>query len=975
VVDPGDDQHILIGAANGGIWETTDGGDRWHPRSDFQPTLATGALCFDPSNPSVVYAGTGEGDFFSRLGTGLLRSNDGGTSWNLLTEAPFVGLGFYDIVVDPLNGQHLLAATTDGLFGSTDGGGTWTRRRTARTWDLSMHPVVIGDPNSTDEVFAACRDGLRRSTNGGTSWNTVTLPGAPANFTRIEVCHAPSDGDIVYVFAAGTTGSGHLWRRDAFAGAFTAITPPASLRTGQAWYDWCAAVAPNNPDILYLGEIDIRKGVRSATGSWSWATISAQSGGLDSIHPDQHHITFSPTDPNVVYVGNDGGIYRSPNGGTDWDPLNKGLGITEFEYLAQHPQHEAYVLGGTQDNGTQRYEGEEVWYHVQDGDGGDCGLNAATPGTCYHTFFGMGMEKSTTGGAWGSWSWIGPNPPANYNALFYPPLEVRNDVLAQAGETVYISRNNGASWINHTLPVGSGVGTALAIPTATRVYVGTNSGNIYRTDFSSGVWQAAVQLARPRAGFVSDLLVDPIDPNRIWATYSNIGGSHVFRSDDSGTSWNEVSSGLPNIPVNAIEVDPTARDTVWVAADVGVYRSTDAGASWQAFNNGLPNALAKDLLFHASSRLLRVATQSRGVWEINVDQETAPQVEVYMRDSVVDTGRTFPSQSGVQSPFTNGVTTHWWQCTDIKADAPTYQQPVLADVDFEIFNDDHGVFFAGLTHENGQRNRKVRVYVHLHNRGPIPAQNAAVKVFFADASLGLPDLPTNFWTNFPNNSLPSNSPWKAIAAHEIVPLIETECPQVVGFEWQVPATAASHTCLLAVVSSENDPVTSTDLVIHSLVRNSPHCSLKNLTIVNPPPRIGPRIWTIFLNLWGTRATRLYHIAVDRSSSSLIRGIILSRDLSAHARAERVKTLRLTGSERLALKKVARADPLLARRYDLTRIYSPPQRGVWLKDVPLRRTRPESMIVLTNQRVRRGAWSFLQTDRDGMTLGGYTLRVD
>ena len=252
-----------------------------------------------------------------------MRSTDGGTTWTLHASAPFEGIGFYDLVVDPLNSNHLLAATTGGLFESTNGGTTWTQRRAQVTWDLSIHPAVSGNPNSTKEVFAACGDGLFRSTNGGSFWSSVSLPGMPGTRDRIEVCHAPSDGNVVYVWAAGnpqildpvdstpsepvTMPKPYLWRRSLFGGAFTANTPPPHVRTGtvdnhliyvqtgQAWYDWFAAVAPNNPNVLYVGAINVHKGVRSTTGTWNWTNISAKSSG-DSIHPDQHSIAFSPTD-------------------------------------------------------------------------------------------------------------------------------------------------------------------------------------------------------------------------------------------------------------------------------------------------------------------------------------------------------------------------------------------------------------------------------------------------------------------------------------------------------------------------------------------------------------------------------------------------------------------------------------------------------------------------------------------------------
>jgi photosystem II stability/assembly factor-like uncharacterized protein len=532
-VDPSNDQHILIGAAGGGVWETRDSGRTWQPRTDDQATLSIGAIAFDPTNSSVAYAGTGEGDSGGQLGAGLLRSTDGGTTWNLHATEPFEGTGFYDLAVDPLDGDHLLAGTTAGLFESTDGGVTWTSRRAARTWNVSFHPVVAGDDDSTQEVFAGTSDGVLRSTNGGTNWSVVSLSGLPSNIERIEVRHAPSNGNIGYVFAAGNTAK--LWRRNTAGGAFSPFNPPSDLDVGQAWYDWFAAVAPNNPDVLYLGAIDVHKGVRQPNGSWAWQTISAKNSG-DCIHPDQHAIDFSPTDPNVVYVGNDGGLYRSDDGGISWESLNEGLNITEFEFIVQHPEFEAFLLGGTQDNGTLRYQGKQLWFHVQDGDGGDCGVNAASPYTCFHTFYGMGMERSTRGGTWETWNWVGPNVPDNKNypggALFYPPLEVNGQVVAQAGKSVYISRNSGTNWTEVPLPGNAGLASALAIPSTTQVYVGTSNGRIYRIQFAQNAWGSPSSLGQPRPGFVSDLLLDPTNDQRIWVTYSTLNGSHVFRSTD-----------------------------------------------------------------------------------------------------------------------------------------------------------------------------------------------------------------------------------------------------------------------------------------------------------------------------------------------------------------------------------------------------------------------------------------------------------
>ncbi|HFD16546.1 MAG TPA: hypothetical protein ENJ38_09615 [Rhodospirillales bacterium] len=609
-VDPGNRDHILCGAAGGGVWQSRDRGRSWRPRTDFAPTLTTGAIAFDPSDPRTVYVGTGEGDFYWRLGQGILRSTNGGNSFALLAGEPFVGQGFHALVVDPGDRQHLLAGTTHGLYRSTDGGANWTRRRAARTWAIS-----ISRQGRDLEVLAACADGLFRSTNGNT-WNRVALPDAPDGFTRLAVDHADSSPREAYAFGAAD-GTAYLWRRDA-SGTWRTVTLPDRLRTGQAWYDWFLGVAPDRSTRIYLGAIEAWRGERRGR-RWVWTRISNKPG--DDIHPDQHAIAFDPVDPDTIYVGCDGGLYRSPDRGNRWESLNDGLYITEIEYIAHDPGSALWLLGGTQDNGSIRWRGSPVWDHVADGDGGDCAVNQKSPDTVFHSFYGMGMERSTRKGDFGTFSWIGPNVPRGYRALFYPPMEARGDTVAQAGQSVFVSRDNGSNWTEVNLP-GTQRATAMYAPDPDNLFVGTDNGSLYRIRWNGRAWGAATALTSPRAGaWISDIHVDPRDLGRIWVTSSTLRGGRVFRSTDGGTRWTDRSAGLPDLPINAVEVDPADPERVWVAADLGVYESRDGGATWAVLGAGLPNVLVADLLFHPHARLLRAGTRNRGVWQIPVDGE------------------------------------------------------------------------------------------------------------------------------------------------------------------------------------------------------------------------------------------------------------------------------------------------------------------------------------------------------------------
>lgn len=613
-VDPRSPAHVLVGAANGGVWESFDRGASWSPRTDYAATLTVGAIAFDPTNSATVYCGTGEGNWWSFLGAGILRSTNGGTTWTTLCTTPFVGQGFYDLLVNPNNNRNLISATTAGLHVSTDGGVNWTARRGARTWALS----IASTGGAAAEILAACGDGIFRSTNSGTSWTAVALPGAPAAFDRLSVAIAPSNSAVAYAWGA-SGGTPFLWRRS--GGAWTAVATPPGASTGQAWYDWFLGVSPDRDTQIYCGAIEVHRGTLSGA-TWTWVNITNKGATGNSIHPDQHAVAFEPGRPDTIYVGNDGGLYRSPDRGITWQHCNNGLVISEFEYLAQDYGSSRWLIGGTQDNGTERWTGSATWEHVADGDGGDCGVNRGNPNTVFHTYYNMTPERSTTRGNWGSWTGVFPPVPAGEGNLFYPPFECSatgGDTIAMGGGSLYVSRNNGTSWTRLTFP-SAATSSAIYIPNSNAVYVGVADGRIFRTTWNGASWTGLTALTTPRANaFVSDLYVDPNNLNRIWATHRTVGGGRVFRSDNAGTSWTNCSAGLPALPINAVEVDSANANRIWVAADLGVYQSLNAGASWADFSSSLPNAYVGDLVFHPHARVLRAGTRNRGVWEIPVD--------------------------------------------------------------------------------------------------------------------------------------------------------------------------------------------------------------------------------------------------------------------------------------------------------------------------------------------------------------------
>jgi photosystem II stability/assembly factor-like uncharacterized protein len=616
MISPTDPQRLVVCSGGGGLWETKDRGASWKPLTDNQQTTSMGAIACAPGDPKIVYAGTGEGDTYSVLGVGLLRSDDGGSNWRQLPNRDLVGYAIFDIAVDPHDAQHVFVGTVWSLFESRDGGQTFAVIQDLRTWDISINP------NNPQEVFAATQIGLIRTTNGGAGWSIVPeVTIGDTMFKRMEVCHSPSHPDLVYVAAVTENAKPMFWRRAKSNSRFMLqkSTPLNDADLGQADYDFCFAVSPADPDVVYWGLVTLYMGTRSAKG-WTWQNISSRSSG-DSIHPDQHHIAFDPSDAKVIYACNDGGVFRSSDGGTQWESLNKGLCITEFEFLIQLESRANWLIGGTQDNGTLGGVADSVWNQIAGGDGGDCGVDD-TMRLCYHSYYEMPIERAQIPAPGDFFFWIDVSPPApnDYYCLFYPPMDVTPQLVAKAGVTLFVSEDNGDHW-EEVYFGGARTASAVMIFSPTIIFVGTERGRIVRVERDKTGWSNGIitPLKRPLNEFISDIVVPETPDKVVWVSCStlNVRG-HIFRSPDGGNTWQNRTGNLPGIPVNAIVVDPKNTERVFAATDHGIYQTVNGGKRWTDFSNGLPRAVIGDMILHQRRRVLRVGTRSRGAWEINI---------------------------------------------------------------------------------------------------------------------------------------------------------------------------------------------------------------------------------------------------------------------------------------------------------------------------------------------------------------------
>ncbi|MFI5178051.1 MAG: hypothetical protein ACHQO8_05795 [Vicinamibacterales bacterium] len=862
VVDPTDANIIYIGTAQGGVWKTTDGGLSWTPRTDNEVSLAIGSLVMDPANHLVLYAGTGEGNFSgdSYYGNGILKTTDGGNSWTTLAQATFTGTRFSRLAVTPGTSSRLFAATGTGVYRSTDSGVTWTKMTGSSLPTLNATDVGI-DPTTPATVYAAFwGGGIYQSTNASAATPTWTklAGGLPTSgFTRIALGISPSSPSTVYALMSGLSNANpslaylvnRFLRSDDSGATWTNIALPGSGNIGgQGFYNLNVAVDPTTPDIVFLSSISLWKAVRSGA-TWTITNVGA------TFHPDNHSLAIQPGNHLVVYAGSDGGVYRSADGGVTWsDTINEGPCITQFEFIDQHPTSDAVVFGGTQDNGTEQFRNSPVFGHADDGDGGYCAVDRVQPNNVLSTYYGPSPKRSTQGGAFGTWFDVSPG--ISGNSLFYPPLaldQTNPNNIAFGTTLINLDAAQGTGgWPTQVTLAGiTGEVAAIDYVNSNLIYAGTTAGEVYRLAKSGATWTATAIQASPLPGqWIWDVQARPDDANTIIVVMSGFGIAHVWRGvvapGGGSATWTSVSGSgggaLPDIPANALVIDPASPNTYYIATDVAVFRTTNAGTTWTQFSEGLPNCAVFDLRLHAPTRLLRAGTHGRGLWERRLDTTSMPDVDLYFRDHLMATGRTLPTPS-VTAAFADSLQLvslndplWWWQCADIKVDAlegtpPNYQTSVAAV--------DYAAYESRLQHRNAQRGRVNRVYVQLHNRGIAAGANVTVKLLYADASAGLPPLPSDFWTAFPNDST-NTTQWKPIGSAKVVPALSPVEPAILEWDWATPTSAADHSCLLVVMDSPANPIPAASKVfdVGTLVPNEKRVGLKNLHIVDAPPGAG-----------------------------------------------------------------------------------------------------------------------------------------
>ncbi len=639
-VDPSNANHWLLCGFTGGIWESKDAGNSWAPRTDAMPSLGGGAIAFAPGSPNVVYAATDDDG-----SGGILKSTDGGTTWQFLAASGFLANQnttilneFKKMYVDPNNANTVMVAlsqwnepTNYGIWKSTDGGNTWTEP--LNLGSVRGYEVQSGNFNNqyasvNQQGTPNSNVGLYRTTDAGTTWNKVAGPWDSQSPGVFRIVMAPSNGNVLYVYAQNTsfTALGFFMSTNAWAATptWTSLPVPPTIPED-------LLVDPSNTSVVYGGWGLTSDGSSvSRFNGTTWTNITSASNGL-SVHPDVRALGWAGSQ---LFICDDGGLFGTTSPGSTWTSYNNnGLVLTEFYRGSVKRADPSMVMGGTQDNGTPQRADAGTWSMVSGGDGQSCFFGAVNPLNQAYSSQGLAISRSINGGPV-----IGADGDIPVtNGPFFTRFENSpfNDDVVIVGSNGFLYKTtdffSGATVHWAAQQASQMTGTPICedfapSDTTGNTYVfGMDNGQIWLTTNGGTSWNQAINNGLPNRQ-ITGLAFDPGNSNILYAVLSGFNANtagfpgHVFKTTNAlsaSPTWTNISDSV-DVPHNTITVDPNAPSNLYVGTDLGVLASSDGGSTWSQLgpSTGMPNVIVTDLRMDKTSGTLTAFTYGRGAFQL-----------------------------------------------------------------------------------------------------------------------------------------------------------------------------------------------------------------------------------------------------------------------------------------------------------------------------------------------------------------------
>ncbi len=634
VVHPQQTNTWWAGAVGGGVWKTNNRGSSWNCLTDSLPTLSVTTIAICKNHPDTLYFGTGEGFYNSDaiVGDGIFRTNDGGQHWEQLsatvsnTDFRYVNR----IVVHPDNPDTVFAATNEGVYKSVDGGASWNE-----VFNNGYRvQQIIANPQNFHSLFIAVNSkGIYKSNDLGTTWNKVSEE--ITSHYRIEMAISETDTNYVYASAVnGDSGLRGFFQSTDGGQNWTDLGNSTNWLGGQGWYDNTLLVSPLNPQIIFVGGIDLHR-INASSQPISVTAISHWYGGngLPYVHADQHAIVAITTSDTsfALIAGNDGGVFLSEDKGQTWISKDNGYNVTQFYDADKNPFSKQYVAGA-QDNGSnlspKNPDKTSSWDEPVGGDGFDCAWDKNDYDILYATLYDSRVYRSADGG-----DHFGPAtnglPESN---VFHTPLAMdphNSNKLFTISETdkVYFTTDqahnwqgvdcdlDGRRWVKITVSEADS-NIVWAASTNSHINVSSDAGHTFRLVTTPG--------GAPTA-YLTGLATSPFDSATALAMFGVYGYGKIFRTHDLGANWEDITHNLPEVPVHCALIMPYDSTEIWVGTDIGLFISKDNGQHWDYSNQNLPAVSIRRLKIVGKE--IVAATHGRGVWSVvndKLDQQEVP---------------------------------------------------------------------------------------------------------------------------------------------------------------------------------------------------------------------------------------------------------------------------------------------------------------------------------------------------------------